>query len=58
MDKARIEARIIGLAREFAELKEYQPTVFQVDRNYACTLRGRFQALIAHLDAITEGEQS
>ena len=55
MDKARIEQRIIGLAREFAGLTEYHPTVFQVDRNYACELRGRFQSLIQHLDEITEG---
>jgi hypothetical protein len=55
MDKAKIEARIIKLAREFAELKEYHPTVFQMDRNYACTLRGRFQALITQLDNLTEG---
>jgi hypothetical protein len=55
MDKARIEARIIKLARAFAELTEYHPTANEADRYYACELRGRFQALIAHLDALTEG---
>ena len=58
MDKARIEARIIELARGFAGLTEYHPTENQADRDYACELRGRFQALIAHLDAITEGEKA
>jgi hypothetical protein len=57
MDKARIEARIIRLAREFAELAEYNPTVNQADRDYACALRGRFQSLVAHLDMITKGDQ-
>ena len=55
MDKAQIEARIIKLARCFAELAEFHPTVNQADRDYACELRGRFQALIQHLDEITEG---
>jgi len=55
MDKAQIEQRIIELARAFAELTEYHPTVNQADRDYACELRGRFQALVAHLDEITKG---
>ena len=55
MDKARIEQRIIGLAREFAGLDIYMPSARQADRDYACELRGRFQALIARLDEITEG---
>jgi hypothetical protein len=58
MDKARIEARIIELARAFAGLTEYHPSSSQKDRDYACKLRGRFQALIAHLDEITKGEKA
>ena len=58
MDKAWIEARIIELAREFAGLDIYMPSARQADRDYACELRGRFQALIAHLDEITEGEKA
>jgi hypothetical protein len=58
MDKARIEQRIIELARGFAGLKEYHPSARQADRDYACELRGRFQALIRHLDEITEGEKA
>ncbi len=57
MTKAKIEARIIELARCFAELTEYHPSVNQADREYACELRGRFQALIAQLDEITKGEK-
>ena len=55
MDKERIEQRIIELARAFAGLTEYRPYGSQKDRDYACELRGRFQALIRHLDEITEG---
>jgi hypothetical protein len=58
MDKAWIEARIIRLAREFAELNEYHPSGSEKDRDYACELRGRFQALIQHLDEITKGEKA
>jgi hypothetical protein len=58
MDKAQIEQRIIELAREFAQLDIYMPSSRQADRNYACTLRGRFQALVAHLDKLTEGEKA
>ncbi len=58
MDKARIEQRIIRLARKFAELTEYHPSVYRADRAYACELRGRFQALIQHLDEITKGEKA
>jgi hypothetical protein len=58
MDKAKIEARIIELARCFAELTEYHPSVNQDDRDYACALRGRFQSLVAHLDEITKGEKA
>ncbi len=58
MDKARIEARIIRLAREFAELTEYHPSGSEADRDYACALRGRFQSLIEHLDEITKGEKA
>jgi hypothetical protein len=57
MDKAKIEARIIRLAREFAELTEYHPSCNQADRDYACKLRGQFQALIEHLDEIEKGEK-
>jgi hypothetical protein len=56
MDKARIEARIIRAAREFSELTEFTPSVNLADRDYACALRGRFQALVAHLDEIEKGE--
>ena len=55
MDKQQIEARIIELARAFAELTEYHPTACQADRYYSCELRGRFQALIARLDEATKG---
>jgi hypothetical protein len=55
MDKSQIEARIIELARAFAGLDIYMPSARQADRDYACELRGRFQALIAHLDNLTEG---
>jgi hypothetical protein len=55
MDKAQIEQRIIGLARGFAGLDIYMPSARQADRDYACELRGRFQALIQHLDEITKG---
>ena len=58
MNKAQIEARIIGLAREFAQLTFFNPSSNQSDRAYACELRGRFQALIAHLDELTEGEKA
>ena len=55
MDKARIQQRIIELARAFANKDEFFPTARQADRDYACELRGRFQALVAHLDELTEG---
>ena len=55
MDKARIEQRIIELARGFAGMEIFRPTERLGDRAYACELRGRFQALIAHLDKLTEG---
>ena len=58
MDKQQIEARIIGLARCFAELTEYHPTVNQADRDYACELLGRFKALFERLDEITKGEKA
>ena len=58
MDKARIEARIIKLAREFANKGEFFPGARQSDRVYACVLRGRFQSLVAHLDEITTGEKA
>jgi hypothetical protein len=58
MDKARIKARIIRLAREFANKDEFFPTERHADRVYACILRGRFQSLIAHLDEIKKGEKA
>jgi hypothetical protein len=58
MDKARIEQRIIELARAFAGLDIYMPTACQADRDYACELRGRLQALITKLDELTEGEKA
>jgi len=58
MDKARIEQRIIELARAFAALDIYMPSARQADRDYACELRGRFQALITKLDELTKGEKA
>jgi len=58
MDKAQIERRIIELARAFANKDEFFPTERQSDRDYACELRGRFQALVAHLDEIAEGGEA
>ena len=58
MNKAQIEARIIKLAREFAEMEIFRPTERLGDRAYACVLRGRFQSLVAHLDEIRKGEKA
>ena len=51
MDKARIEQRIIELARAFAGLDTYMPSARQADRDAACILRGELNALFSYIAA-------
>ena len=54
MDKARIEARIIGLAREFAE---QQPSAdVNAFLSSAAFFKGRLEILFAFLDGMKGGE--